>query len=256
MAELEDAHTRPSALRSKLCPPERKTTKQHPSEEKKWHPRLRSYESMDRTLVDEFLKHCPKATSLTPSPNSLPMTPRTYPEMESYLKKAQFHQGRLPTTDSEWWKWEGRKQNMKARMLEIEYRFTLGQGADWWHESDWECRSKDLRMIMQDFRRNREKWMNCVGCVNGCNWNSWAMRREESKRARRFGGLVHVVLLEEKLQNVIKEIKLEGDENWIWKEMTTERRDEYFRIEDKYIREEEDIEREYLDVTEEPDTSR
>jgi hypothetical protein len=187
-------------------------------------------------LCSKLMEGYPNGASLSPSLGSLPLTPKTNTEMEDFIIRARQTQALLPTTDGKWWRWEHSKLDMKARLFEMQYRSILYDEK----LGDQERREK-LSDIMGGYLCSREKWCRRTEVYLKCVRGGKRMKQEESGRAMKYGGLVHIVCLEESLDDAVNQLKAMGEESWHWVPWTREKCEKYFGNEDEYIDDDDDM---------------
>jgi hypothetical protein len=210
------------------------------------------YPALEPTTAAKIMSEYPNGASLSPAGDSIPPTPKDYSEMEKTLDYLCDKQDEYPRVKKDYWKIEEKKVNVKAIMLGDEYRRVCGD-----KKRGKLRREMKLKDVMKRLEKNRKNWARSVQALRGFEIGSWQMKERECRRAYILGGLVHVRLLEQRLEGVADMLRKdgEGELQWKWKPMEQGERDRYFGDEDEFIDsgDEEILEQEWTDDCESPE---
>lgn len=129
----------------------------------------------------------------------------------------------------DYWRFERAKKERRVRALVTEYRVLFGQ----WAEDEWGNtalrrmpRRRRKREIFEELELARREWRVCVERLCGRG----EVMREESRWAREMGGLLHAVVLGERLVSLQRHIEA-GGEGWVeWNPVEKSR---YFKWEEE-----------------------
>jgi len=198
-------------------------------------PHSRLFPAIHRLEAEKLLQEYPNGNSLSPCANgSIPDTPVDGVENSDAELKVHLRDYMEALLDgfTEDESWEGRQEvlNIEARIGEREWRAILGPEKEVdsnFVEDEQEKQEREeknrpkLDAIMAEIRLNREQWRRAEMKIGryfpGQKCYKERMEEAEARRACKVVGLVHVMDLEERLEEAERDLREGGLEVWpIW----------------------------------------
>ena len=182
----------------------------------------------------EIMKAYPNGASLSPAPDSVPLSPKEYVDLMLAIDASLLSQkalGHLGNQSIKYWETELDRLDCELRMLDRD--FVL------YSEGENEMLTAGQARVMEKLGENRRKWEDATREVYMLN--SWREVHElECSRAYRYGGILHVGILEEKLDRVAEVLWYSNLESWEFTRWDKRRLDWYFGGDDEFLNEEEE----------------
>lgn len=91
--------------------------------------------------------------------------------------------------------------------------------------------------MLKRLEENRRIWQNCMNALSVLDGRK-AMEEQECRRAYRYGGLLHVGLLNGRLERVAEVLRYSNEESWEFRRWESWRLDWHFRENDESLGEE------------------